>query len=78
MSNPHDEKYTGLKKRIEAALAGGGKARIEAQYKKGKKTARERLDLLLDDDSFIETDQLVVHRTNTFGLEKQKPGLMNW
>jgi len=54
---------------------GGGTQRIEAQHKKGKLTARERLDLLLDRGSFHETDAFVVHRTHDFGLDQQKyPG----
>ena len=53
------------------ASQGGGPERIEAQHKKGKLTARERIDLLLDKGSFHETDPFVVHRTHDFGLEKQ-------
>jgi propionyl-CoA carboxylase beta chain len=51
---------------------GGGQARIDAQHKKGRLTARERLDLLLDKGSFREVDPFVVHRTHDFGLDKQK------
>ena len=51
---------------------GGGPERIETQHQKGKLTARERLDLLLDKGSFRETDSFVVHRTHAFGLEEQK------
>jgi acetyl-CoA carboxylase carboxyltransferase component len=51
---------------------GGGKSRIDAQHKKGRLTARERLDLLLDKGSFREVDAFVVHRTNDFGLHEQK------
>ncbi len=51
---------------------GGGEARIEAQHKKGKLTARERLDVLLDDGSFEEIDALVEHRCRDFGLEKEQ------
>ncbi len=51
---------------------GGGQARIDAQHKKGRLTARERLDLLLDKGSFREVDPFVVHRSHDFGLEKQK------
>ncbi len=59
----------------EAALAGGGPERIEAQHKKGKLTARERLDLLLDEGSFVEIDRFVVHRSHDFGMERQRvPG----
>jgi len=51
---------------------GGGAERIETQHKKGRLTARERLDLLLDKGSFREVDAFVVHRTHDFGLDKQK------
>jgi acetyl-CoA carboxylase carboxyltransferase component len=51
---------------------GGGPERIDAQHQKGKLTARERLDLLLDKGSFHETDAFVVHRTHDFGLDGQK------
>jgi propionyl-CoA carboxylase beta chain len=51
---------------------GGGEARIEAQHKKGRLTARERLDLLLDKGSFREIDSFVVHNTTDFGMEKKK------
>ena len=54
---------------------GGGPERIEAQHKRGRLTARERIDLLLDKGSFREVDAFVVHRTNDFGLDQQKfPG----
>src|SRR5258708_16431159 len=55
------------------ALLGGGEKRLEDQHKKGKLTARERIALLLDDDSFEEFDMFVRHRSNDFGLEKQRP-----
>ena len=51
---------------------GGGEARIKAQHDKGRLTARERLDLLLDPGSFRELDPFVVHRTTNFGLDKNK------
>jgi acetyl-CoA carboxylase carboxyltransferase component len=51
---------------------GGGVERIEAQHKRGRMTARERIDLLVDRGSFREIDAFVVHRTSDFGLEKQK------
>ncbi|MGA7192273.1 MAG: acyl-CoA carboxylase subunit beta [Anaerolineales bacterium] len=63
-------------KRLEAMRArsrlGGGAARIEAQHKKGRLTARERLDLLLDKGSFREVDAFVEHRTHDFNLDEQK------
>jgi acetyl-CoA carboxylase carboxyltransferase component len=55
----------------EAARMGGGKAKIDAQHKRGKLTARERLDLLLDAGSFVEFDMFVTHRCVDFGMEKQ-------
>eukprot|EP00937_MAST-01D_sp_MAST-1D-sp2_P005583 g5583.t1 len=54
-----------------AALLGGGQKRIDAQHKKGKLTARERIELLLDEGSFRETDMLKAHRCVEFGMEKQ-------
>ena len=61
-------------KRAEARL-GGGQHRIDAQHARGKLTARERVDLLLDADSFEEFDMFVEHRCNDFGMEKTKfPG----
>jgi propionyl-CoA carboxylase beta chain len=57
--------------KIQSRL-GGGQARIDAQHKKGRLTARERLDLLLDKGSFREVDPFVVHRTTDFGLDEQK------
>ncbi len=57
--------------RAQARL-GGGEVRIQAQHDKGKLTARERIDLLLDENSFQELDMFVTHRTDAFGLEKQK------
>jgi acetyl-CoA carboxylase carboxyltransferase component len=54
------------------ARLGGGEKRIEAQHAKGKNTARERLEMLLDEGSFEEYDMFVTHHTHDFGLEKQK------
>ena len=59
--------------RREEALKGGGEERIRRQHERGKLTARERLDLLLDKDSFEETDMFARHRSTGFGLEKRKP-----
>jgi propionyl-CoA carboxylase beta chain len=57
------------------ALEGGGQSRIEKQHEKGKLTARERIDLLLDRDSFEEIGMLVLHRSRDFGMENQQiPG----
>ncbi|WP_417264903.1 acyl-CoA carboxylase subunit beta [Brumimicrobium sp.] len=63
-----------IEKREEAKL-GGGQARIDSQHKKGKLTARERITLLLDENSFQEMGMFVEHRSKDFGLDKQKyPG----
>jgi propionyl-CoA carboxylase beta chain len=59
-----------LEARREAARLGGGQARIDAQHRKGKLTARERLDVLLDPGSFEEYDMFVTHRATDFGMEK--------
>src|SRR6188508_1260932 len=56
----------------EEARLGGGQERIEQQHARGKLTARERLELLLDADSFVELDAFVTHRSHDFGLEEQR------
>ncbi|MEA2907626.1 MAG: propionyl-CoA carboxylase beta chain [Alphaproteobacteria bacterium] len=64
-----------LEARRARAREGGGKARIEAQHKRGKLTARERIELLTDKGSFEEFDMFVEHRTSEFGMDKTKiPG----
>ncbi len=73
MSQP--DKIQQLRKIKEKARQGGGAKRIEAQHAKGKLTARERLEILLDEGSFEELDMLVMHRSHDFGLQKQRiPG----
>ena len=62
-----------LERRREAARAGGGASRVEAQHAKGKLTARERVELLLDEGSFEEFDMFVTHRTTDFGMAESKP-----
>lgn len=62
-----------LELRNEAAMAGGGAARIEKQKQGGRLTARERLDILLDPGSFVEMDRFVTHRSHNFGMEKNRP-----
>ena len=59
-----------LKKLREVAKLGGGVGRIEAQHEKGKLTARERLSILLDEDSFEEMGTFVTHNCKDFGMEK--------
>jgi propionyl-CoA carboxylase beta chain len=64
-----------LEKRREAARAGGGEKRIAAQHAKGRLTARERIDVLLDEDSFEELDMYVEHNCTDFGMAETKiPG----
>src|ERR1700690_2902261 len=64
-----------LEERRASARMGGGVRRIEAQHKRGKLTARERLELLMDKGSFEEFDMFVEHRSAEFGMEKTKiPG----
>jgi propionyl-CoA carboxylase beta chain len=61
-----------LERRREIARAGGGVERIEAQHKRGKLTARERLSVFLDEGSFEEFDMFVEHRATEFGMDKTK------
>ena len=62
-----------LEDRRAQARLGGGERRIESQHKKGKLTARERIELLLDEDSFEEFDMFKSHRCTDFGMEADKP-----
>ncbi len=68
---PMNDKLSNLDAKIAAAQLGGGQKRIDAQHKKGKLTARERLHFLLDEGSFEEIGMLVTHRSREFGLEKE-------
>ena len=61
-----------LEERRANARLGGGQARIDTQHKRGKLTARERVELLLDNGSFEELDMFVQHRCTDFGMEKQE------
>jgi propionyl-CoA carboxylase beta chain len=72
MQQANQEKNDLLKSKNTEALQGGGKARITAQHQKGKLTARERLDLLLDKGSFQEIDKFVTHRSKDFGIENEQ------
>lgn len=62
-----------LKDRYHEAVTASGQAAIEKQHAKGKLTARERIELLLDAGSFVEFDEFVRHRTHAFGMEKKRP-----
>jgi propionyl-CoA carboxylase beta chain len=75
VETPKDRFRHVLADQRERALLGGGALRIKNQHKKGKLTARERVDLLLDDNSFREYDMLKQHRCDEFGMDKQQiPG----
>ena len=69
------EKLKELERRRREAERGGGEERLERQHEKGKLGARERLDLLLDEGSFVEFDRFVEHRCHDFGMEERRyPG----
>src|SRR6476646_1854834 len=67
-----EQKLKELKRRDQLADEGGGRERRERQHKEGKMSARERVEFLLDEGSFEETDRFVTHRTNEFGLSERK------
>ncbi len=66
-----EDKIKELLEKRELAKLGGGQKRIDAQHAKGKLTARERIELLLDEGSFAEFDMFVTHRSHNFGIDKQ-------
>jgi propionyl-CoA carboxylase beta chain len=67
-----EQKVAELTKRNQLAEDGGGAKRRERQHKEGKMSARERIEFLLDEGTFEETDKLVTHRSNDFGMAEQK------
>src|SRR5574341_1483733 len=67
-----EKKLEALERLREASEQGGGPARVKAQHDKGKLTARERVELLVDPGSFVEQDRFVTHRSTDFGLDEQK------
>ena len=67
-----EDRQDELRELREKSRQGGGTRRIEAQHQKGKLTARERIDLLLDEGSFQELDPLALHQSTEFGLDEQK------
>ena len=73
--DPHTTagKLADLERRYDEAVHAGSNRAIEKQHAKGKKTARERLDALLDEGSFIETDEFARHRSTNFGMESTRP-----
>lgn len=67
-----EEKHNLFEEKNKTAELGGGQARIDKQHAAGRKTARERIDLLLDPSTFVELDKFVTHRTTDFGMDKTK------
>ena len=67
-----EKKFETLKAKIKSAEEGGGEERVEKQHQAGKLTARERINLLLDEGTFQEMDKLVVHDCTDFGMEKKR------
>ena len=65
-------KNKALENKRKLAKQGGGKVRIKKQHNKGKLTARERIEFLLDNDTFVEVDMFVSHRCHDFQMEKEK------
>ncbi len=66
-------KLADLGERLDAAIHSGSRRSIEKQHARGKQTARERVEQLLDDGSFVELDELARHRSTNFGMEKNRP-----
>ncbi|GIG65502.1 acyl-CoA carboxylase subunit beta [Phytomonospora endophytica] len=66
-------KLADLRARLDAATHAGSSRAVEKQHARGKKTARERIALLLDEGSFVELDELARHRSTTFGMEANRP-----
>jgi propionyl-CoA carboxylase beta chain len=66
-------KLADLDRRLDEAVHAGSAAAIEKQHAKGRKTARERIEMLFDEGSFVELDELARHRSTAFGLEKTRP-----
>ncbi|HUK46496.1 MAG TPA: carboxyl transferase domain-containing protein, partial [Terriglobales bacterium] len=67
-----EQKLQELKRRDQLAQEGGGRERRERLHKHGKMSARERIEFLLDEGTFEETDKFVTHRANDFGMAEQK------
>jgi acetyl-CoA carboxylase carboxyltransferase component len=67
-----EDRFQELQHLKELSRQGGGAERIEAQHKRGKLTARERIEILLDESTFEELDALATHRSTEFGLDRQK------
>jgi propionyl-CoA carboxylase beta chain len=70
MSSSLDKKFNDFERQMKAAEQGGGHERIDKQHASNKKTARERIEALLDPGTFVELDKLVIHRARDFNMEK--------
>ena len=68
----HSEKIDEYTKNKNIALEGGGQERITSQHEKGKLTARERIDLLLDEGTFVEVDPMTTHHYYEYDMQKKK------
>ena len=68
-----EDRIEELRKRRKAAATPGGRDAAKKQHDKGKLTARERLDVLMDRGSFVETDPFAVHRAHDFGMDRKRP-----
>ena len=66
-------KLADLERRLDEAVHAGSAKAVEKQHAKGRKTARERIEMLFDEGSFVELDELARHRSTAFGLEKKRP-----
>jgi propionyl-CoA carboxylase beta chain len=68
-----EDRIEELRKRRRSAIQPGGRDAAAKQHEKGKLTARERLEILMDEGSFVETDPFAVHRSHDFGMDKRRP-----
>src|SRR3954462_14952939 len=66
-------KLEDLDRRLDEAIHAGSAKAVEKQHAKGRKTARERIELLFDEGSFVERDELARHRSTSFGLAQKRP-----
>ena len=67
-----DDAINDLEERRKKSRLGGGQARLDKQHEQGKLTARERIEILIDKDTFVELDDLVESRIDDFGLDKKR------
>ncbi|MGW0729773.1 carboxyl transferase domain-containing protein, partial [Streptomyces mirabilis] len=66
-------KLADLRRRVQEATHAGSARAVEKQHAKGKLTARERIELLIDEGSFVELDEFAQHRSTDFGMENNRP-----